>query len=389
MKIENVKIITMENGAVIENGTVEFTDGKITSVEPSKGEPSGKWLLPGFIDGHTHLGMSEDSLGFEGDDTNEMTDPVTPQLRAIDAINPLEKCFEEAREGGVTCVASAPGSANPIGGQIAVLKTSGKRIDDMILMAPAAMKFALGENPKTTYHGRNQMPETRMATAAIIRESLIKAQKYSEEMAKAAESREKIRLGQADPDDEIDDPDFDIKCDALIPVIRREIPAHFHAHRADDIFTAIRISKEFNLRCVIVHCTDGHIIAKELSEENIEAFAGPNLCDRSKPELREQSFINPGVMAQAKIKLGITTDHPVIPLQYLPLCAALAVKSGMDRDAALRAITIDPAEILGVSGRVGSIKVGKDADFVLYDGDPFVFSSKIENVWIDGVQVKG
>ena len=317
-----------------------------------------------------------------------MTDPVTPQLRAIDAINPLEKCFEEAREGGVTCVASAPGSANPIGGQIAVLKTSGKRIDDMILMAPAAMKFALGENPKTTYHGRNQMPETRMATAAIIRESLIKAQKYSEEMAKAAESREKIRLGQADPDDEIDDPDFDIKCDALIPVIRREIPAHFHAHRADDIFTAIRISKEFNLRCVIVHCTDGHIIAKELSEENIEAFAGPNLCDRSKPELREQSFINPGVMAQAKIKLGITTDHPVIPLQYLPLCAALAVKSGMDRDAALRAITIDPAEILGVSGRVGSIKVGKDADFVLYDGDPFVFSSNIEKVWIDGVQVK-
>ena len=387
MRIENVKILTMSEMGTIENGCVEIENGKIVSVEPCDGEPSGLWVMPGFIDGHTHLGMAEDSLGFEGDDTNEMTDPVTPHLRSLDAINPMERCFSEARAGGVTCVGVAPGSANPIGGQILVIKTNGYCIDDMVVSEPAAMKMALGENPKSAYHEKNQTPETRMATAAIIRETLFKAKKYAEEKAKAEESLDKIKKGLAEPDDEIEPPAFDLKMEALIPLIERKIPAHFHAHRADDIFTAIRISKEFNLRYSIVHCTDGSAIAAKLAAEKATAFIGPNLCDRSKPELKEQSFKNPGVLSKAGVKFGLTTDHPVIPLQYLPLCASLAVKSGMDREEALRSITITPAQILGIDSRVGSVEAGKDADIVVTDGDPLDIKTNIVKVFIDGENV--
>jgi len=387
MRIENVKILTMSETGTIENGYVEIENGKIVSVAPCEGEPSGLWLMPGFIDGHTHLGMAEDSLGFEGDDTNEMTDPVTPHLRSLDAINPMERCFSEAREGSVTCVGVAPGSANPIGGQILVIKTNGYCIDDMVVTEPAAMKLALGENPKSAYHEKNQTPETRMATAAIIRETLFKAKKYAEEKAKAEESLDKIKNGLAEPDDEIEPPAFDLKMEALIPLIEGKIPAHFHAHRADDIFTAIRISKEFNLRYSIVHCTDGSVIADKLASEKTTAFIGPNLCDRSKPELKEQSFKNPGVLSKAGVKFGLTTDHPVIPLQYLPLCASLAVKSGMDYEEAIKSITITPAQILGIDSRVGSIEAGKDADIVITDGDPLDIKTNIVKVFIDGKNV--
>lgn len=381
-RIENVRILTMEKEVgVIECGYVVIENGKIAEIGPYAGDGSGGWLMPGFIDGHTHLGMLEDSLGFEGDDLNETSEPICPQLRAIDAINPMDRCFSEARAAGITCVAAGPGSANPIGGQFAVIKTAGHWIDRMVVAAPAAMKFALGENPKEVYHGKNQSPETRMATVALIRETLMKAKKYSEAMLRSQQEPEE--------DEEVpDEPEFDSKMDALMPVIRGELCAHFHAHRADDIFTAVRIAREFDLRYTLVHCTEGHLIAEDLAEIGVNALVGPNLCDRSKPELRELAFENPGILHNAGVLVGITTDHSVVPIQYLPLCASLAVKAGMPWEAALEAITINPARILGVDDRVGSIRVGKDADLVLTDGDPLAMMTKVKQVWIDGKTIK-
>ncbi len=393
MVISNVKIYTMdENIGIIEHGYVAFEDGKITAVGEMTDCPvccdavdgEGGWLLPGLIDGHTHLGICEDSLGFEGDDVNEGTDPVSPQLRAMDGINPFDRCFAEAREGGVTCVAVAPGSANPIGGQIAVLKTAGRVVDSMLLRQPAAIKFALGENPKSEYHSKNQGPETRMSVAALIRESLYKAKRYAEDKEKAAADK----LKSEEDAEGIDEPDYDIKHESLIPLLSGEVSAHFHAHRGDDICTALRICREFGVKCTLVHCTEGYLLADELGEAEINALVGPNLCDRSKPELRSLSFENPAVLSRAGVQVGITTDHPVIPLQYLPLCAALAVKSGMDYHQALRGVTIVPAEILGVSDRVGSITPGKDADLTLFDGDPMAIMTAVKQVYIDGKRVK-
>lgn len=381
MRIDNVKIYTMENDGIIENGYICFENGKIIEIGKLDGEPVNGYLLPGLIDAHTHIGLLEDSMTFEGDDINETNDPALPQLRGIDAINPFDRAFEEARENGITCVAAGPGSANPIGGQFCILKTYGKRVDKMIIKEPAAIKFALGENPKNVYHSKNQMPETRMATASIIRENLYKALKYKTALEKANESDE-----NGEPNG--DEPEFDLKLESLLPVIKGELPAHFHAHRTDDIFTAIRIANEFKIKYVLIHCTEGHLIADELVSENAFAVVGPNLCDRSKPELKSLSFDNPRVLDDAGLKICITTDHPVIPVYYLPLCAALAVKSGMNAYNALKAITINPAEILGIDDKVGSIKVGKDADFVLYDGDPLEIQSKVKNVWINGEVIK-
>lgn len=384
MIIYNAKICTMDDDiGTIERGYLAMEGGKIVSIGDGMPQIDGEmldakggWLLPGFIDGHTHLGLLEDSMGFEGDDVNEESDPVTPHLRAIDAINPLERCFKEARDGGITCVAVSPGSANPIGGVITIIKTDGIRVDRMLLRESAAIKFALGENPKSVYHGKNAAPETRMATAAIIRENLMKAKKYAEDKH-AAENEE-----------EADEPEFDIKCEALLPLMQKKLPAHFHAHRADDIFTAIRIAKEFNLNYTMIHCTEGYLVKDELAEEQITAFVGPNLSDRSKPELRALSFDNPVELDKAGLLIGLTTDHPVIPLPYLPLCASLSVKAGMCRERALRAITINPAKILGIDSRVGSIAVGKDADLVLSSGDPLELMSTIEAVFINGKRVK-
>ena len=390
MLLYNATVYCMDRPA-IARGFVRFDEvsGKITEVGemPAQGlaeegiDLQGAGIYPGFIDAHTHLGLWEDGLNFEGDDGNEETDPITPHLRAIDAVNPRDRCFAEAREAGITTVLTTPGSANPIGGQIAAIKTAGGRIDGMIVKAPAAMKMALGENPKTVYNGKSQAPMTRMATAALIREQLFKAKAYAEALQRAEESE------QEDDGDALDKPEFDMKCEALLPVLRREIQVHFHAHRADDMFTAIRLAKEFHLDYVLVHGTEGHQIAQELREEGARVLSGPFLADRSKPELREQTPASPGILSAAGVPVAIVTDHPVIPVQYLPLCAGLAVREGMAEEAALRAITLSPAEICGIQDRVGSITPGKDADLVVFRGSPLALSAKPERVFIQGKPV--
>ena len=393
MIIKNARIYTMSENRIIENGYVKISDssglidevgdmGDYDNSDNNIIEAGGKWLLPGFIDAHTHLGMYEDGLRTEGDDLNEITDPCTPHLRAIDAINPMDRTFGEALAAGITCVATGPGSANPVSGQFAVIKTYGKRIDDMILKEPASMKFALGENPKICYGEKNQTPETRMATAAIIRENLRKAVKYGEKKSEYEESL------NSDSDDKPDEPDFDIKLESLLPVIKREIPAHIHAHRADDIFTAIRICKEFDLDFIIVHCTEGHLIADELAKDNIRAIIGPIISDRAKPEMKNMELKNAKVLNDAGILFALTTDHPVTPLQYLPYCAALAVKGGLDLYDAIKAITINPAIILGVDDKIGSIEKGRHADMVLYDGNPLEILSRVEMVIVNGKVIK-
>ncbi len=365
-------------GKTIADGYLRFGAaieemGPMEQYVPKAGEEvlnaGGKWLLPGFVDIHTHLGLFGDGVGFEAEDCNESTDPITPQLRVIDGINPMDRTFEEARNGGVTAVIVAPGSANPIAGQAAAIRTYGRRIDDMILKAPVAMKFALGENPKSTYNDRDETPVTRMATAALIRENLRKAQEY----------RMKQQLAQEDPD--FDAPDFDMKLEALVPVLNREIQAHFHAHRLDDIFTAIRIAKEFDLDYVIIHGTEAYLAPDIMAQEQARVVTGPNLLDRCKPELRNMSFSGPVVLTHQDVLCSICTDHPETPLQYLPLCAAMAMRSGLTRQEALAAITIQPARIAGLDKQIGSLEVGKDADLVLATGDPLELETRIEGVY--------
>lgn len=390
MIINGIRIFTMtEEYGIIENGYVKFNNGKITHIgsgvctdDENVIYESG-WLFPGFIDGHTHIGLAEDSLGFEGDDINETGEPITPQLRAMDGVNPFDRAFAEAMEAGVTCAAVAPGSANPIGGQICVLKTTGRIVDRMTLRDFAAVKFALGENPKTVYHGKSQSPETRMATAAMIREALSKASEYKEQYEKYLH----YKANESD-EDEVDKPEYDAKSEALLRVLTGEAEAHFHAHRADDICTALRISREFGLHSHIIHCTEGYRIADYIADFHRETgagvFCGPYLSDRSKPELSNMTFENPGILSDAGIPVGITTDHPVTPLKYLPLCAALSVKSGMRREEAYKALTIYPARLLKISDKVGALKPGLDADMVLFDGDPLEISSKVKRVYING-----
>ncbi len=365
-------------GKTIADGYLRFGAaieemGPMEQYVPKAGEEvldaGGKWLLPGFVDIHTHLGLFGDGVGFEAEDCNESTDPITPQLRVIDGINPMDRTFEDAQNGGVTAVIVAPGSANPIAGQAAAIRTYGRRIDDMILKAPVAMKFALGENPKSTYNDRDETPVTRMATAALIRENLRKAQEY----------RMKQQLAQEDPD--FDAPDFDMKLEALVPVLNREIQAHFHAHRLDDIFTAIRIAKEFDLDYVIIHGTEAYLAPDIMAQEQARVVTGPNLLDRCKPELRNMSFSGPVVLTHHGVLCSICTDHPETPLQYLPLCAAMAMRSGLTRQEALAAITIQPARIAGLDKQIGSLEVGKDADLVLATGDPLELETRIEGVY--------
>ncbi len=380
MLIIHANIHTMA-GNTVEDGSIRIKGSVIDSVGggqfvPEKDEAvldaKGADIYPGFIDAHTHLGMWEDALTFEGDDGNEETNPVTPNLRAIDAINPMDRCFLEAVAAGVTSVVTGPGSANPIGGQLAAIKTYGHRIDDMIIKAPVAIKMAMGENPKSVYHEKNEAPSTRMATAAFIREQLFKAKRYMEDAERAKE------------DKDFDPPEYDMKCESMIPALRGEIEVHFHAHRADDIYTAMRIAKEFNLNYVIVHGTEGHMIADDLKAEHVRVLSGPFLSDRGKPELKNQTPACPGILASHGIMTAIITDHPVTPIQYLPLCAALAVREGMDHEEALKAITINPAKICGIDSRVGSIEKGKDADLTLFREDPLSLNAKPELVIANG-----
>jgi len=385
--IKNARILTM-TGRVYENGYIMADQGKIIRLGECNGDldivqaqdlnceiidAAGRCVMPGMIDAHCHLGMWEDAVGFEGSDGNEETDPVTPQLRAIDGVYHSDRGFTEARENGITTVVTGPGSANVIGGQFAALKTYGRRIEEMILREPVAMKVAFGENPKTVYHEKRQAPMTRMATAAILRESLLKAGEY------------KQMLDDYSRDSENNDkPDYDMKMEALMKVLKGEIPLKAHAHRADDILTAIRIAREFNVKITIEHCTEGHLITDILLEEGISAIVGPMLTDRSKIELRNQSIKNPGQLAKAGIKVAIMTDHPCTPIQYLPLCAAMAVKEGMDEEEALKAITINAAEITCISDRVGSLEVGKDADIIILDGSPLELKTKVLYTIING-----
>ena len=371
-------VIHPVSGAVIPNGFVAWEGGRITAVGEMSHLPAGELgevidakgghVTPGYLDAHCHLGVFGDSLGFEGEDGNECTDPVTPHLRALDALNPQDRCFAEARAAGVTTVVTGPGSANPIGGQMLCVKTDGRVADAMVVAEPVSMKMATGENPKTVYHDRKESPTTRMTTAALIRTTLQKAQEYA---AKRGGGRG----------------DFDPKLEALIPVLKGELPVHIHAHRADDIATALRLSKEFGLNCVIVHGTEGRFLAKELAAAGVSVITGPNLTDRSKPELRNAALENAAELAAAGVRVAICTDHPVIPIQYLPLCAGLAVRGGMSEEAALAAITKNPAEILNLGHRLGTLEAGKDADIVVTPGSPFSATNAPSVVILSGRRV--
>lgn len=376
--IKNGKVFTME-GKIYERASILIDRGKIKELGENVVAPldvevidaEGKIVTPGFIDAHSHLGIWEDAIGFEGIDGNEMTDPVTPHLRAIDAINPLDRTFEESREGGVTCVATGPGSANVVGGQFAAIKTWGDRVDDMIVKEPLAMKCAFGENPKRVYNEKKKSPMTRMATAAILRETLMKANEYKRKLDDAGEDSSKK-------------PSFDMKMEAMLKVINRDIPFKAHAHRADDILTAIRIAKEFGVRLTLEHCTEGHLIAHHIKDEGLTAVVGPSFGHRSKFELKNLTFDTPGILSKAGVKVAIMTDHPVVPLKHLSLCAALAVKAGMEEEEALKAITINAAEILEVDDRIGSLKEGKDGDIVIWERHPFDVMSEVLYTIIDG-----
>lgn len=355
------------NGEDIENGQVIIEEGKIKAVGKNLEIPkdaqiidaNGLMVTPGFIDGHCHIGMWEEGIGFEGDDGNEDTEPITPQLRAIDAINPMDQGFQDAIEGGVTTAVTGPGSANVIGGTFLAMKTHGKRVDDMVIKNPVAMKIAFGENPKRVYDEQHKSPVTRMAIAALLRETLFEAKQYKEDLDAAKD----------DPDKK---PDFDMKLEALLPVMRKEIPLKAHAHRADDIFTALRIAKEFDLDITLDHCTEGHLIVEELKEEGKSCLIGPTFGSRTKYELKNKSFETPRVLHEAGIKFAIITDSNVIPIQHIPMCAGMAVKAGLPEEEAWKAITINPAEIAGISDRVGSIEVGKDADIAIFKGNPLL-----------------
>ncbi len=333
----------------------------------------GNIVMPGLVDSHTHLGMFEDSLGFEGADGNEDSDPITPQLRAIDAINPFDRGFAEARKAGVTTVVTGPGSANPIGGQFAAIKTAGICVDDMIIKAPCAMKMALGENPKSVYSEREEAPVTRMGTMSLIREILFKAQNYKTELDKYHADSE-----------ENDKPEFDMKLEALLPVLNREIPVKIHAHRADDICSAIRLGKEFNLDVTIEHCSDGDRVAEILEREKLPLNLGPTLGDRSKPELQNLTFKTYKNLSDRGLSVAIITDHPEITEDNLPLCAALAVKNGMNEEKALEAITITAAKNCRIDDRVGTLEKGKDADIIILTDLPTRFDARCLRTFING-----
>lgn len=335
-------------------------DGKIAAIGTDLTAPEGAQIIdaggrlvtPGCVEAHCHVGVKDQCLRWEGADHNESTDPITPHMRAIDAFYPMDEAVGLGLRGGVTTVCTGPGSANVVGGTFMVVKLAGKRADKMVLVETAAMKCAFGENPKNSYGQKGKSPRTRMATAALLRELLFKAREYM--IAK----------------DSGKEPKFDMKLEAMLPVMRREIPLKAHAHRCDDIFTSIRIAKEFNLKLTLDHCTDGAIVADELAQEGYPALVGPSLGGKGKPELLPKSFTTAGVLHKAGLKVCIITDASVIPIQHLPLCAGLAAQAGLPMEEAWKAITINPAEVLGVQDRVGSLQVGKDADVVIWTADP-------------------
>ena len=358
--IKNGHVKTMAGEDIIGGSVLIGDDGKIAKVGKDiecEGaeviDALGKLVTPGCVEAHCHIGLDNSAMRWEGHDYNEASDPITPHMRAIDSINPIDEPYEEATSHGVTSACTGPGSANVVGGTFTSIKLTGKRVDNMIIKDPVAMKCAFGENPKGVY-GQNgkKTPITRMGTAALLRELLFKSRNYLE--AKEAGK----------------EPNFDMKLEAMIPVMRGEIPLKAHAHRADDIFTSIRIAKEFGVKLTLDHCTDGSLIADELAKEGFPAFVGPSFGNKSKIELKNKSFSTPADLHRAGVPISIITDAPVIPLMYLPLCAGLAVKSGLDYEEAWRAITINPAKHTGIGDRVGSLEAGKDGDVVIWNKDP-------------------
>jgi len=356
-------------------------DGKINLIQPDilpeEGmeviDATGLWVYPGLVDAHSHIGLDGYGIGFEGQDYNEMNDILTPHLRAIDGINPMDPTFIQAALGGVTSAATGPGSSNVLGGTFAAIKLHGTRIDKMVIKEKIAMKCAFGENPKRIYKDKNNY--SRMSTAAKLRETLYQAKEYQEKLKSAG-------------DDQSKRPAFNMKLEALIPVLNREIPLKAHAHRADDIFTAIRIAKEFNLKLTLEHCTEGHLIVEELAKEDYPVAVGPSFGHATKFELKNKTFTTPGILAKAGLSVSIITDSPVTPQQYLSLCAGLAVKSGMEPFDALKAITINPAKHIGIEDRVGSLVAGKDADIVLTNGNIMDSMTNVVKVFIDGKMIK-
>ncbi len=381
------RVVPVE-GEPIEGGIVLLRDGKIAAVEgPGFDVPpgaevvdaTGKWVLPGFIDAHAHAGVAEEAEGWAGQDTNERTDPVAAHVRAIDAINPADLGFRDAIAGGVLAVNVNPGSSNPIGGQTAAIKCWGRTVDQMVLREPAGMKSALGENPKRAYGERNETPATRLGTAAVIRGALVAAQNYQAKLdaAATADSSASERAVV----------ERDLKLEALGLVLRREIPWRQHCHRADDIATAMRMAREFGYDLVIDHGTEAYLIADQIAAASIPVIIGPLFTSRSKVELRNRSLANPGRLAAAGVTIAITTDHPVVPIHFLIHQATLAVKEGLDPVTALQAVTINPARIIGVDSRIGSLAVGKDADLVIWSGDPLDVMSRAERAFVDGREI--
>ncbi len=376
MVIINGKIFTMEEKQ-IECGYVRTKGKRIEEVGEmssfaykQNGEKvldvRGAWVLPGLIESHAHIGITEEKWGIIGDDCNEQTTPVTASLRAIDAVNPMDAAFHDAIEAGITSVMVGPGSANVVGGQFMFMKTQGRCVDNMVVKNPAAMKVAFGENPKTTYGDKNQYPSTRMGTAALLRKTLYQAVRYKKE-------KESGKLTNVD-----------FEMEPWIPVLKKEIPLKAHAHRADDILTAIRIAKEFDVDITIDHGTESHLIVDEIKASGFPVIAGTELTSRSKLEVQNMNFKTNRILHEAGVLFSITTDHPVALIQYLPLCAGLAVKCGLPMEEGLKAITINAARICRVDDRVGSLKKGKDADIVVFSGNPMEVFTRTLCTIIDG-----
>lgn len=372
LAITGAKIITMA-GRTIEKGTVLADKGKIIGVHEGMLIPPGAEIydaaglivMPGMIDSHSHVGIVEEIYREEGDDSNEITGPVTPHLRAIDAVNPLDLGFRDALAGGITTLVTGPGSANIIGGEMVAMKTHGTIVDDMIVRFPVGLKAALGENPKRSYGRDKKTPATRMASAAIIREALIQGLEYLKKEA----------------------PERDLKMESLGRVLRGEVPLRVHAHRADDIMTALRIAAEFDINLIIEHCTEGHLIAKRLAQKKIPVVIGPLIANRAKVEMQGITLETARVLAENGVMFAIMSDHPVVPVQYLAVSAALAVKGGLSEDHALKAITINAAKILGLEKQIGSIEPGKDADIVVFDRHPLDITSRVKQVFVNGEKV--
>ncbi len=371
------------DGDPIDGGTVLISDGKIIAVGTASEvtvpegaeivDASGQWVLPGFVEAHGHIGVHEESVGWAGDDTNEMTDPNGARMRALDAVNPGDQGFVDALMGGVTSSVIKPGSGNPIGGQTVAIKNWGRSMKDRLLREPASVKSALGENPKRVYGNKDTLPSTRQGVAAVIRDAFTKAQDYKAERDHAAAKGTPFTR--------------DNTSEVLVRVLDGEIPWSQHTHRADDIHTAIRLADEFGYRLVINHTTEGHLLADEIAERGIPVVIGPLMTSRSKLEVQNRTLANPGILHRAGAKIALTTDHPVVPIEFLVHQATLCVKEGLDRDAAIRAITLNPAEIMGLDDRVGALRPGMDGDVVLWSGDPLDVMNRALRVFVDGREV--